>query len=90
MCYFIDDRTKTNIFSFHLQNYAKMWANSLSNDIQNDWSMLKSISFIKRFTDDKNAIDLSILQMTQNLNETILEYLSKLQKTASLKNEEMM
>ena len=82
-CYDLNDKTKTNIFSFHLQDHAKIWYNSLSDDIRHDWEKLKA-SFIKRFTEDRSLIDLSILQMTQNSNETVLEFLSKLKKNASL------
>ena len=82
-CYDLANKTKTNIFSFYLQDHAKIWYNSLSDGIRQDWDKLKSY-FIKRFTEDKSVIDLSILQMTQNANETVLDHLSKLQKTATL------
>ena len=82
-CYDLDDKTKTNIFSFHLQDHAKIWYNALPDETRNDWDKLKA-SFTKRFTEDRNLIDLSILQMTQNSNETVLEFLSKLQKNAAL------
>lgn len=39
---------------------------------------------MKRFTEDKTVIDLSILQMSQSVNESVLDYLSKLQKSAVL------
>ena len=39
-------------------------------------------SFVKRFTEIKRVI--AFFQMTENSNETVLEYLSTLRKTATL------
>ena len=82
-CYDLDNKTKTNIFSFHLQDHAKIWYNSLTEEVKNDWDKLQT-SFTKRFTEDRHLIDLSILQMTQSSSETVLDFLSKLQRNAIL------
>ena len=52
-CYDLDNKTRTNISSCHLQDHAKIWYNSLSDDIRQDWDKLKS-SFIKRFTEESS------------------------------------
>ena len=82
-CYDPDNKTKTNIFSFHLQDHAKIWYNSLTEEVKNDWDKLQT-SFTKRFTEDRHLIDRSILQMTQSSSETVLDFLSKLQRNAIL------
>ena len=54
-CYDLDNKTKTNVFSFHLQDHAKIWYNSLTEEIKNDWDKLQT-SFTKRFTTDRHLI----------------------------------
>ena len=82
-CYGLDDATKANVFSFHLQDHARIWYNSLSESTRNNWTALEA-AFKFRFIEDKDTLDLSILQISQSVNESVLEYLSKLQKSAAL------
>ena len=82
-CYELDDQTKANIFSFHLQDHAQIWYHSLPEDIKHNWEQLKA-NFLRRFTEGRNLIDFSILQTAQNNSESVLDFLSKLQKNAML------
>ena len=82
-CYGLDAETKANVFSFHLQDHARIWYNSLSDSIKNNWQSLEA-AFKQRFTEDRDTLDLSILQINQSVNETVLDYLCRLQKNAAL------
>ena len=82
-CYGMDDETKANVFSFHLQDHARIWYNSLSDSIRNNWQSLET-AFKQRFTEDRDTLDLSILQISQSVTETVLDYLCRLQKKAAL------
>ena len=49
-CYELDDQTKTNIFSFHLQDHAQIWYHSIHEDIKHNWEQLEA-NFLRRFTE---------------------------------------
>ena len=82
-CYGLDAETKANVFSFHLQDHARIWYNSLSDSIKNNWWSLEA-AFKQCFNEDRDTLDLSNLQIDQLVYETVLDYLCRLQKNAAL------
>ena len=82
-CYGLDAETKANVFSFHLQDHARIWYNSLSNSIRNSWQSLEA-AFKQRFTEDRDILDLAILQINHSVTETVLDHLCRLQKNTAL------
>ena len=76
-------KRKRMCFFFHLQDHARIWYNSLSYSIRNNWQSLEA-AFKKRFTEDRDTLDLSILQISQSVAETVLDYLCRLQKNDAL------
>ena len=80
--YNILDDQKHNILPFHLTTHAKIWYNSLPDDVRSNWEVLKE-AFLKRFSAENTQNDLSILQISQSETESVNDYLSKIQKSAA-------
>ena len=72
-------------FPFQLESHAKIWFETLSSEVKSNISTFKE-NFLKRFKGDDIVLDLSILQIHQGSTESVLEYLSRLFKLASVKN----
>ena len=63
-CYGLDAITKANVFSFHLQDHARIWYNSLSDSIRNNWQSLEA-AFKQRFTEDRH------IRPVNNTNQSV-------------------
>ena len=83
--YDLPDHKVIDVFPFHLEENAKIWYDALPFEDKHNANTIKHL-FLQRFKEPDNFLDLSILQMKQNITESISDYLSRIIKTASIKN----
>ena len=83
--YDLTDSKVLDAFPFYLEGNAKIWYDALPDDVKSHPNAIK-VLFQDRFKELDNFLDLSVLQMKQNIAESVTDYLSRLIKTASIKN----
>jgi hypothetical protein len=83
--YDLPDHKVIDVFPFHLEENAKIWYDALPYEDKTNSNTIK-ILFQERFKEPDNFLDLSVLQMKQNITESVSDYLSRIIKTASIKN----
>ena len=74
-----------DVFPYHLEGNAKIWYDALPCEDKSNPNTIK-ILFQERFKQLDNFLDLSILEMKQNIAESVSDYLSRIIKVASIKN----
>lgn len=79
-----DDKA-LDAFPFYLEGHAKIWYETLSQQQKSNSLMFKPL-FFERFKELEIFLDLSVLQMKQKGTEPVIDFLSRLIKTASIKN----
>jgi hypothetical protein len=83
--YDLPDHKVIDVFPFHLEENAKIWYDALPYEDKTNSNTIK-ILFQERFREPDNSLDLSVLQMKQNITESVSDYLSRIIKTASIKS----
>ena len=81
----LPDHKIIDAFPFYLEDNAKIWYDALPIANKHDANTIKHL-FLDRFKELDNFLDLSVLQMKQNIAESVSDYLSRIIKTASIKN----